>query len=250
MAVGAISYYLDQFVVGRIVRSTYGIPCSTKFDTLDPEHRKRAHKKFLGVTGEFKLGIYFPTLFKVAFLLSNCTLGTEPTFRVRGYRVRRSFAMNSLASAQTLPSPAKLWSSLSSVIRAQRRTRGGWMRSKVGVPTYCPCGTIASEKQPQRSSKRYLMFPWISQRSRIASDCPSLVSRSTFTDSRSSSYSVKLSSKLSWLGWRGYVFYEPTVGLIPLTNLSTGNREAVCLPGRDGLYVLTSLQQRRCCPVR
>ena len=130
MAVGAISYYLDQFVVGRIVRATYGTSCSIKFDALDPEHRKRAQKKFLGVTGEFKLGIYAPTLFKVAFLFSNSALGTKPIFRAR-YRVRRSFAMNSLALAEIFPCPAKLWSSLSSVIRAPRRTRSGRMRSQV-----------------------------------------------------------------------------------------------------------------------
>jgi hypothetical protein len=45
--VGAISHYLDHFVVGRIVRYTCGTPASVKFDLSDPEHRKRAHKMFL-----------------------------------------------------------------------------------------------------------------------------------------------------------------------------------------------------------
>src|ERR1700729_3500873 len=62
VAVGAISYYLDHFVVGRIVRYTYGTPGSITFNPSDPEHRKRAHKKYLGIIGEIQLDIFSPTL--------------------------------------------------------------------------------------------------------------------------------------------------------------------------------------------
>lgn len=66
MAVGAVSYYLDDHpVVGRIVRYTYGTPASTSFDKTDPEHLKRAEKMFLGITGQFQLNVFSPTLFKV-----------------------------------------------------------------------------------------------------------------------------------------------------------------------------------------
>lgn len=65
VAVGAISHYLDHFVVGRIVRYTYGTPASVMFDPSDPEHRKRAHKMFLGITGQFQLDTFGATLFKV-----------------------------------------------------------------------------------------------------------------------------------------------------------------------------------------
>ena len=66
VAVGAISYYLDHFVVGRIVKYTYGTPGSIPYNPSDPEHRKRAHKKYLGICGRIKLDIFSPTLFKVA----------------------------------------------------------------------------------------------------------------------------------------------------------------------------------------
>ena len=65
VAVGAISYYLDHFVVGRILKYTYGTPASIDYDPSDPEHRRRAGKKYLGITGELQLDIFSPTLFKV-----------------------------------------------------------------------------------------------------------------------------------------------------------------------------------------
>ena len=65
VAVGAVSYYLDHLVVGRIVRYTYGTPTSVDFDPKDPEHRKRADKMFLGITGQLQLDAFSPTLFKV-----------------------------------------------------------------------------------------------------------------------------------------------------------------------------------------
>jgi len=69
VAAGAVSYYLDHFVVGRLVRYTYGTPASIMYDPSDPEHRKRSHKKYLGITGTPRLDIFSPTLFKVANLL-------------------------------------------------------------------------------------------------------------------------------------------------------------------------------------
>ena len=68
MAVGAISYYLDRIVVSRVVRYTYGTPGSVEYDHSDPEHRKRAQKRYLGITGEFQLDVFSPFLFKVAIL--------------------------------------------------------------------------------------------------------------------------------------------------------------------------------------
>ena len=66
MATGAISYYLDHFVVCRIVKWTYGAEGSISFNPFDPEHRKRSHKKYLGLTGDMQLDVFMPTLMKVA----------------------------------------------------------------------------------------------------------------------------------------------------------------------------------------
>jgi len=65
VADGAISYYLDKFVVSRIVRYTYGTPASIRYDPSDPEHRGRSHKKHLGIVGGMRLDVFSPTLFKV-----------------------------------------------------------------------------------------------------------------------------------------------------------------------------------------
>jgi len=70
VAVGAISYYLDHVFVGRVVRYTYGILNSIKYDHSDPEHRKRSHKKYLGTTGEFQLDVFSLIVFKVAVFSS------------------------------------------------------------------------------------------------------------------------------------------------------------------------------------
>ena len=72
MAVGAVSYYLDHPVVGRIVRYTYGVPSSIDYDHTDPEHRKRSHKKYLAMTGEIQLDdIFCPIMFKVTLSVSS-----------------------------------------------------------------------------------------------------------------------------------------------------------------------------------
>ena len=68
VAVGAVSYYLDHFVVGRIVRYTYGTPGSIPFNPSDLEHCKRGHKRYLGITGQIRLDVFNPTLFKVTRL--------------------------------------------------------------------------------------------------------------------------------------------------------------------------------------
>ena len=65
MADGAISYYLDHFVVGRLVRYTYGTLGSIDYNPSDAEHRKRAGQKYLAITGDIVLDIFSPTLFKV-----------------------------------------------------------------------------------------------------------------------------------------------------------------------------------------
>jgi hypothetical protein len=65
VADGAVSYYLDHFVVGRIARHTYGIPISVLYDPADPDHRKRKHMMFEGIAGEDRLRAFHPTIVKV-----------------------------------------------------------------------------------------------------------------------------------------------------------------------------------------
>lgn len=65
VALGAISYYLDHFVVGRFVRSTYGTPVSINYVPWDPEHHRRSHKAYLSITGVIQVETFHPILFKV-----------------------------------------------------------------------------------------------------------------------------------------------------------------------------------------
>lgn len=73
VAIGAVSHYLNNFVVGRLVRYTYGIPVSIPYNNSDPEHLKRLHKVYRGITGELQFDVFSPTLSKVAaFTLVLC----------------------------------------------------------------------------------------------------------------------------------------------------------------------------------
>ena len=52
VAVGAVSFYVDHFVTGRISKFTYGISRHTPYQSTDPEHIRRRHKIYLNPEGE------------------------------------------------------------------------------------------------------------------------------------------------------------------------------------------------------
>lgn len=52
VAVGAISFYINRFVKGRISRFTYGTPCSKLYRRSNPEHLKRENKTYINVLGD------------------------------------------------------------------------------------------------------------------------------------------------------------------------------------------------------
>jgi len=51
VAVGAVSYYVDHFVTGRVSRFTYGTPCSHHYLAFDPEHVRRERKAYFDFLG-------------------------------------------------------------------------------------------------------------------------------------------------------------------------------------------------------
>ena len=85
MAVGAISHYIDHPVISRIVRYTYGTDSFIDYDHSDPEHRSRAHKKYLGILGKMVLDVFSPTLVKVILFVFGLRTGDKRIFRVHGY---------------------------------------------------------------------------------------------------------------------------------------------------------------------
>ena len=62
VAVGAISFYVDHFVTGRISKFTYGAACSAPYNFFNSEHRKREHLSFLNPAGERRIPDYFETM--------------------------------------------------------------------------------------------------------------------------------------------------------------------------------------------
>ncbi|KAF9783740.1 hypothetical protein BJ322DRAFT_1109589 [Thelephora terrestris] len=52
VAVGAVSFYIDRFVRGRISKFTYGVPCAVVYNPFDPEHVKREDKTYMDLEGD------------------------------------------------------------------------------------------------------------------------------------------------------------------------------------------------------
>ena len=62
VAIGAVSYYVDHFVKGRISKFTYGVLCHTLYDPTNPEHVRRAHKSYVDAMGDKYVPGYFETM--------------------------------------------------------------------------------------------------------------------------------------------------------------------------------------------
>ena len=62
VAVGAVSYYVDHFVAGRISKFTYGVINDVLYDSSNPEHVRRAHKTFINALGERRVPSHFDVM--------------------------------------------------------------------------------------------------------------------------------------------------------------------------------------------
>ena len=52
VAVGAVSFYIDRFVKGRISKFAYGVPYCIPFQRSNPEHVQREHKAYTDELGD------------------------------------------------------------------------------------------------------------------------------------------------------------------------------------------------------
>ena len=52
VAIGAVSYYIDHFVTGRISKFTYGVLGNVVYDPYDPEHVLREHQSYVDAVGD------------------------------------------------------------------------------------------------------------------------------------------------------------------------------------------------------
>ncbi|KAG2153153.1 hypothetical protein DEU56DRAFT_954958 [Suillus clintonianus] len=62
VADGAISFYIDHLVSSRVARVTYGIECTNRYDSQNPEHLARRHKTIIGINGEKYLSDCFGSI--------------------------------------------------------------------------------------------------------------------------------------------------------------------------------------------
>jgi hypothetical protein len=62
VALGAVSYYIDHFVTGRISRFAYGLFGCPVYDSSNPEHVRRAHKSHIDPMGDGRVPGYFFTM--------------------------------------------------------------------------------------------------------------------------------------------------------------------------------------------
>ena len=51
VAVGAVSFYVDHLVTGRISKFTYGVCLATRYKPSNPEHVQREHKSYISLQG-------------------------------------------------------------------------------------------------------------------------------------------------------------------------------------------------------
>jgi len=62
VAVGAVSFYIDHIVTGRISKFTYGVPCTVVYRPSDSEHVKRQHRVYTDIEGDKCLSDGFTTM--------------------------------------------------------------------------------------------------------------------------------------------------------------------------------------------
>jgi len=62
VAVGAVSFYIDRFVRGRISKFTYGVPYFAIYSPFNPEHVKREDKTHIDLEGDKCVPDAFATL--------------------------------------------------------------------------------------------------------------------------------------------------------------------------------------------
>ena len=55
VAIGAISYYIDHFVIGRISKFTYGVLSNTLFDPSNPDHIRRSRQSIVDAMGDKRI---------------------------------------------------------------------------------------------------------------------------------------------------------------------------------------------------
>jgi hypothetical protein len=86
VAVGAVSYYIDHFVKGRILKFTYGTPRRAPYDPSDPEHIRREHNIQVDVLGGKSVrGAFRTMLSKVRHQTTTTLLPALLTDRCGGY---------------------------------------------------------------------------------------------------------------------------------------------------------------------
>ena len=62
VAIGAVLYYVDHSVLGKVLEPTYGVVSDVLYDPFNPEHVQRAHETFINAVGERRVPGHFDVM--------------------------------------------------------------------------------------------------------------------------------------------------------------------------------------------
>ncbi len=90
MSVGAVLFYLDNFVSARVMRTTYGIAINADFDPNDPEHHARRATNLYRASGRVVVPEAFSIILKKVAIMSSTLRGVRTlTARNTGFNCGR-----------------------------------------------------------------------------------------------------------------------------------------------------------------
>ncbi|KAI0668088.1 hypothetical protein C8Q78DRAFT_1048352 [Trametes maxima] len=93
VAEGAVSYHLEHFVSARVMKLTYGIEVSVKYDHTNPEHYARQADKYVRASGRVVLRKGFSTIVGKGKSMLEGEQVSSPYFQ----EARRSCSLDSVA---------------------------------------------------------------------------------------------------------------------------------------------------------
>ena len=73
VADGAVSFHIDHLVTARAAKLTYGLSCSTSFQSGRADHVSRANTKFRNLSGSWVLPNAFRSILKKVLPSSDCS---------------------------------------------------------------------------------------------------------------------------------------------------------------------------------
>ncbi|KAI0750426.1 hypothetical protein C8Q74DRAFT_1452763 [Fomes fomentarius] len=95
VAIGAVSFYIDNFVKARVMQFTYGIEVQVNYDASDPDHYARRHTKYTTPSGREVVNQRFSTILEKGTVIRD----REEVFKQHYFRESHSsHTLNSIST--------------------------------------------------------------------------------------------------------------------------------------------------------